>query len=50
MNILFGITLIFFGAFLTETPLDHELTMAVISGLLGIYIAVQGYCRLLYED
>jgi len=50
MNIIFGFLLLSFGAFLTETPLDYKLTMATISALLGLYIAVQAYCRLLYEE
>jgi len=50
MQILLGISLIFFGAFLTETPLDYSLSLAALSGLIGLAIALHGYSTCSFES
>lgn len=51
MKMLFGIAIIFAGAFLTETPLvPYKLTLAVIMGFIGVYIASDAYLRMLNQE
>lgn len=50
MKILFGIAIIFLGALLTETPLAYKVTLAILCGFVGTYLAAAAYLRELNQE
>jgi hypothetical protein len=50
MAIFFGFLMILLGALITETPIDHKLSLAVILVVAGTVIAIDGYIKLLRKE
>lgn len=50
MKILMGVAIILLGAFLTETALAYKVTLAILCGFIGTYLATDAYIRLLNRE
>ena len=50
MKMLVGIAIIFAGALLTEVPMGYTVTLAILCGFIGTYIAAAAYLRMLNQE
>lgn len=50
MKMLLGIAIIFLGAILTEAPMGYTVTLAILCGFLGTYMAASAYLRMLNQE
>lgn len=50
MKMLLGIAIVFAGAILTEAPMGYTVTIAILCGFVGTYIAADAYLKMLNQQ